>query len=113
MAASSCHAEFMVLGLAARHGKWAANLLEDMIGTSDPFHLLCKNTSAIKIVEDCSSNKCTKHLDREFFITNQLLQNRTALLQWVPTGDMYADIMTKPLGSVLPQQLSNKVLHGG
>ncbi|MBW0508506.1 hypothetical protein O181_048221 [Austropuccinia psidii MF-1] len=40
MAASSCHAEFMVLGLVTRHGKWAANLLEDMIGTSDPFHLL-------------------------------------------------------------------------
>ncbi|MBW0530391.1 hypothetical protein O181_070106 [Austropuccinia psidii MF-1] len=102
----------MALGLVARHGKWAANLLEDMIGTSDPFHLLCDNTSAIKIAEDCSSNKCTKHSDREFFITNKPLQNRMALLGWVHTGNMYADIMKKPLGSVLHQQLSNKVLHG-
>ncbi|MBW0536879.1 hypothetical protein O181_076594 [Austropuccinia psidii MF-1] len=103
----------MALGLAARHGRWAANLLEDMTGASDPFHLLCDNTSTIKIAEDCSSNKRTRHSDREFFITNQLLQNRTALLKWVSTGDMYADIMTKPLGSVLHQQLNRKVMHGG
>ncbi|MBW0479374.1 hypothetical protein O181_019089 [Austropuccinia psidii MF-1] len=108
-----CHAEFMALGLAARHGKWVANLLEDMLGMSYPFRLLCDNTSAIKIAEDCSSNKQTKHSDREFFITNQLLQNGTALLEWVPTGDMYADIMTKPLGLVLHQQFSTRVLHGG
>ncbi|MBW0531772.1 hypothetical protein O181_071487 [Austropuccinia psidii MF-1] len=99
--------------MAARHGRWAANLLEDMTGSSNPFHLLCDNTSAIKIAEDCSSKKCTRHSDREFFIMNQLLQNRMALLKWVPTGDMYADIMTKPLGLVFHQQLIRKVLHGG
>ncbi|MBW0536584.1 hypothetical protein O181_076299 [Austropuccinia psidii MF-1] len=113
VAASSCHAEFMVLGLAARHSRWAANLFEDITGVSDPFHLLCDNTSAIKIGEDCSSNKRTMDSDREFFITIQLLQNRTALLKWVATGNMYADIMKKPLGLVLNQQLSRKVLHGG
>ncbi|MBW0519992.1 hypothetical protein O181_059707 [Austropuccinia psidii MF-1] len=102
----------MALGLAARHGRWAANLLEDMTGASDPFHLLCDSTSAIKIAEDFSYKKRTRHSDREFFITNQLLQNRTALLKWVPTGNMYTDIMTKPLGSGLHQQLSRKLLHG-
>ncbi|MBW0542127.1 hypothetical protein O181_081842 [Austropuccinia psidii MF-1] len=79
VAASSCHAEFMLLGLAARHGKWLKNLLDDITGMTIPLQLLCDNTSAIRIAEDSLSNKRTKHSDREYFITNQLLRSKTAL----------------------------------
>ncbi|MBW0484195.1 hypothetical protein O181_023910 [Austropuccinia psidii MF-1] len=65
VAASSCHAEFMALGIAARH--------------------------------DSSSNKQTKHSDREFFITNQILRDGTATLA---------------LGSVSHQHLMRLVLFG-
>ncbi|MBW0503570.1 hypothetical protein O181_043285 [Austropuccinia psidii MF-1] len=36
VAASSCHTEFMALGMAARHGKWMKNLLDDMLGMPTP-----------------------------------------------------------------------------
>ncbi|MBW0486044.1 hypothetical protein O181_025759 [Austropuccinia psidii MF-1] len=110
VAASSCHAEFMALGLAARHGKWLKNLLEDITGMTIPLQLLCDNTLAIRIAEDSSSNKRTKHSDREYFITNHLLGSKTANLEWVSSGDKNAEIMTKPLGSVLHQRLCGRVL---
>ncbi|MBW0499003.1 hypothetical protein O181_038718 [Austropuccinia psidii MF-1] len=113
VAASSCHAEFMALGLAARHGKWLKNLLEDTTGATVPLKLLCDNTSAIRIAEDSSSNKRTKHSDREYFITNQLLRDKVATIEWVSSGNMSADIMTKSLGSVLHQRLSSQALCGG
>ncbi|MBW0468078.1 hypothetical protein O181_007793 [Austropuccinia psidii MF-1] len=33
LASSSCYAEFMTLGMAARHGKWMKSLIDDMLGT--------------------------------------------------------------------------------
>ncbi|MBW0523705.1 hypothetical protein O181_063420 [Austropuccinia psidii MF-1] len=57
VAASSFHAEFMALGLAARHGKWLKNLLDNITGMTIPLQLLCHNTSAICIAEDSLSNK--------------------------------------------------------
>ncbi|MBW0492944.1 hypothetical protein O181_032659 [Austropuccinia psidii MF-1] len=113
VAASSCHAEFMALGLVARHGKWLKNLLDDITGMTIPLQLLCDKTSAIRIAEDSLSNKRTKHSDREYFITNQLLRSGTESLEWVSSGDMSADIMTKPLGSVLHQRLCGHVLCSG
>ncbi|MBW0475938.1 hypothetical protein O181_015653 [Austropuccinia psidii MF-1] len=113
VAASSCHAEYMALGLAARHGKWLKNLIDDISGETVPLRLLCDNTSAIRIAEDSSSNKRTKHSDREYFITNQLLREKVATIEWVSSGDMSADIMTKPLGSVLHQRLCGQALCGG
>ncbi|MBW0509455.1 hypothetical protein O181_049170 [Austropuccinia psidii MF-1] len=113
VAASSCHAEFMALGLAARHGKWLKNLLDDITGETVPLRLLCDNTLAIRIAKDSSSNKQTKHSDREYFITNQLLKDKVATIKWVSSGNMSANIMTKPLGSVLHQRFFGQALCGG
>ncbi|MBW0544215.1 hypothetical protein O181_083930 [Austropuccinia psidii MF-1] len=104
--ASSCYAEFMALGMASRHGKWLKNLLDDMLGMPTPLRLLCDNTSTIQIGMDSASN-------REFFITNQLLRNGTATLEWIPTAEMRADAMTKSLGSVAHQHLKRLILFGG
>ncbi|MBW0463650.1 hypothetical protein O181_003365 [Austropuccinia psidii MF-1] len=108
--ASSCHAEFMALGIAAMHGKWLKNLLDNITDTAIPLRLFRDNTSAIHIAEDSLSNKRTKHSDREYFITNQLLRDKVASLEWVSSGNMSADIMTKPLGSVIHQRLCGQVL---
>ncbi|MBW0488685.1 hypothetical protein O181_028400 [Austropuccinia psidii MF-1] len=103
----------MALGMAARDGKWLKNLLDDMLGMPTPSRLLCDNTSTIWIATDSASNKRTKHSDREFFITNQLLRNGIAMLEWIPTAEMRADAMTKSLGLVEHQHLTRLILFGG
>ncbi|MBW0498793.1 hypothetical protein O181_038508 [Austropuccinia psidii MF-1] len=96
IASSSCHAEFMVLAMAARHGQWLQHPL---------LQLRCDNASCIKIAMDCSSNKRTQHSDRDFFFTNQLLYNGSACIHWVPSSKMLADGFTKPLGPLLHKRL--------
>ncbi|MBW0476803.1 hypothetical protein O181_016518 [Austropuccinia psidii MF-1] len=109
VASSSCHAEFMALGIAARHGQWVQNLLQEIAGETMVLNLKCDNASCMHIASDCTSNKRTRHSDREFFITNQLLHSGLATLTWICSGEMLADVFTKALGpqvhSVFAKQL--------
>ncbi|MBW0485389.1 hypothetical protein O181_025104 [Austropuccinia psidii MF-1] len=98
VASSSCHAEFMALGIAARHGQWVQNLLQEITGETMVLNLKCDNASCMRIASDCTSNKRTRHSDRECFITNQLLHSGLATLAWICSGEMLADVFTKALG---------------
>ncbi|MBW0481398.1 hypothetical protein O181_021113 [Austropuccinia psidii MF-1] len=100
-----CHAEFMALAMAARHGQWLQHLLLDVLSLKYVIQLRCDNASCIKIAKDCSSNKRTQHSDRDFFFTNQLLYNGSASIQWVPSSEMLADGFTKPLSPLLHKRL--------
>ncbi|EGN91649.1 hypothetical protein SERLA73DRAFT_67070, partial [Serpula lacrymans var. lacrymans S7.3] len=41
---------------------------------------------------------CTKHIQRKYhFIRDDLVSKGEAVIRYVPTGDMVADILTKPL----------------
>jgi hypothetical protein len=73
-------------------------------------HLICDNESAIKVSKDDSSNKRTRHTEREFFITNQALYEDKATLSWTPTDKQLADILTKPLSPEKHEQLAEQVL---
>ncbi|MBW0589305.1 hypothetical protein O181_129020, partial [Austropuccinia psidii MF-1] len=112
VASSRCHAKFMALGIAARHGRWMKSLLDNMLGSSTPLQLFCDNTSTIWIATDSSSNKRTKNSDREFFITNQILRDGTATLEWVPTTEKRENTLTKALGSVSHKHMTGLILFG-
>ncbi|MBW0505141.1 hypothetical protein O181_044856 [Austropuccinia psidii MF-1] len=101
VAASSCHAEYMALSVATRHGLWIRELIFSLTGKWLPVDLRCDNASCVKISKDSVSNKRTHHSDCDFFITNQALFQGKATLTWIPGVNMIADVMTKPLGSTL------------
>ncbi|MBW0468164.1 hypothetical protein O181_007879 [Austropuccinia psidii MF-1] len=110
VASSSCHAEFMALGIAARHSQWVQNLIDELLGHRLTIGMKCDNASCMKITMDCSSNKRTRHSDREFFISNQLLHKGLATLDWVCSAEMLADIFTKPLGPQIHQYFTDRLL---
>lgn len=111
VAASTCHAEFMALGLGIRNLLWVINLIEDCTGERYVGHLLCDNASAIKVATDDPSNKRTRHTDRDFFITNEALFKGQTAVQWIPSGDQLADILTKPLGRECFGRLRRAILR--
>ncbi|MBW0541611.1 hypothetical protein O181_081326 [Austropuccinia psidii MF-1] len=111
VASSSCHAEFMALGIAARHSQWIQNLVDEILGCFLTIDMKCDNASCMKITTDCSSNKRSRHLDREFFISNQLLHKGLATLSWVCSADMLADIFTKSLGPRPHAIITDKLLN--
>jgi hypothetical protein len=62
--------------------------------------------------KDDSSNKRTRHTEREFYITNQALFENKATLTWVATDKQLADILTKALApeqhGLLAKQIQGK-----
>jgi hypothetical protein len=60
--------------------------------------LHCDNQAAVRVATDDSSNKRTRHTDRDFYITNEALFKKLIELKWVPTAKQLADIFTKSLG---------------
>lgn len=98
VATSTCHAEYMALGTCAREAVCLRNLVSDVIGAMGPVSLFCDNTSAIHVAKDNSSNKRTRHTDREFYYVNEQLFKGTVTLHWVDSKSQKADILTKALG---------------
>ncbi|MBW0460388.1 hypothetical protein O181_000103 [Austropuccinia psidii MF-1] len=98
VAASTSHAEYMALSLAARQGSWLKKLINDVFDKDVPLLLQCDNESTIRISKNTASNKRTRHSDRDFFLINEMLYNKTAELEWVSTKEMRADGLTKCLG---------------
>ncbi|MBW0513756.1 hypothetical protein O181_053471 [Austropuccinia psidii MF-1] len=98
VAASTSHAEYMALSLAARQGCWLKRLIKDVFNSDMHLLLQCDNESAIRISNNTASNKRTRHSNRDFFEVNEMLYNKTAELEWVSTKAMKADGLTKSLG---------------
>jgi hypothetical protein len=98
VATSTCHAEFMALGWAARHAVWLKELYFDMTKHVTTPTLMCNNDAAVKISKDNSANKRTRHTERECFYVNEQIYCRRLAIEWVPTQQQLADIMTKALG---------------
>ncbi|MBW0473867.1 hypothetical protein O181_013582 [Austropuccinia psidii MF-1] len=111
VASSSCHAELMALGIAARHSQWMQNSLQEISGKTMVINLKCNNASCMRIVSNCISNKRTCHSDREFFITNQLFHNGLATLVWVFSEEMLANVLTKALGPQLHSTFAKQPLN--
>lgn len=98
VATSTCHAEYMALGTAAREAVWLRNLVMDVMGAMGPVGMFCDNTSAIHVSKDNSLHKRTRHTDCEFDYVNEQLFRGTVTLNWVDTKGQKADILTKALG---------------
>jgi hypothetical protein len=98
VATSTYHAEFMALGWAARHLVWLKELYFDMTKHVTTPTLMCNNNAAVKISKDNSANKCMQHTKRKGFYVSEQIHCWRLAIQWVPTQQQLADIMTKALG---------------
>ena len=110
VASSTCHAEYMALGVATRQTLWVRHLLRDVLKKDYTGHLHCDNQSAIKVSTDNASKKRTRHSDRDFYITNEALFQKKTALHWVSTKEQIADIFTKSLGPEIFCRLRTCVL---
>ncbi|CDO76033.1 hypothetical protein BN946_scf184818.g1 [Trametes cinnabarina] len=105
IAQSSTEAEYVALALAAKEGLWLSTLLSDL--DSPVFHalssrlqvplILVDNQSAMALAKNSSFHDRTKHIAvRHHFIRDEL-ERGTLTVEYVPTGDQVADVLTKSL----------------
>jgi hypothetical protein len=59
--------------------------------------LHCDNQAAIKLAQDDNYHARTKHIDIRYNFIRDVVKRRHIELQYCPTDDMTADILTKAL----------------
>ena len=89
----------MAAAQATKEAIWLKNLL----GTLDPqwtdsaISIHCDNQGAIALAENPSHHSRSKHIDIQYHFIREATQNNKIKLEYLPTEQMPADGLTKPL----------------
>jgi hypothetical protein len=78
---------------------WLGRMLSDMqMQQTEPTPLLCDNPGVIKLAKNPVFLEHTKHVEVQCHFIRQLVEDGSIELQYCPTEDQTADILTKSLG---------------
>ena len=117
VATSTTEAEYMALSTCAKEGLWISQLLRDIgmtqylgggIGkvgilqneaheAASPVQLKGDNQASLTLVKDAHIHERSKHIDVAYHHIRDLYKKNLIHLGYVPSQDMVADGMTKPL----------------
>lgn len=96
---SSTEAEYVALTEAICECKWIRKLLSELnIHCTEPVVIYEDNQSCIRVADDQKSNKRMKHLDIKYHFIVEAIKGDEIQIQYKPTNEQLADIMTKGLG---------------
>lgn len=108
---SSTEAEIVALSDALSHVMWLRRWLlaqGHVIGATTIYQ---DNEAVMKLMRsDRRTHQRTKHLDVRYFYARDLEQEGAIMLKWIPTADMIADLMTKPVTGALFKELTAKLM---
>jgi hypothetical protein len=97
---SLTESEYIALTYAAKEAAWLRRLLRQVGYTGHdvlPLQLYTDNLSACNMVRKDGLHECTKHIDNYYKYTKHKYKNGHILLDHMPSIDMPADGLTKPL----------------
>ncbi|SJL06876.1 uncharacterized protein ARMOST_10218 [Armillaria ostoyae] len=101
-ALSSTESEYMALTHVMKELLWIKLFLTSLaLPMPIPFPLLSDNDSCLTIANLLSNSPHLKHVDIRYHFIREHIQRGTFQMAWIPTNSMTADILTKPLGTVL------------
>ena len=105
----------MAISELVREHQWLINLTGELFGTINAptaIPIYTDSESAISIAGRDGSDGRTKHINVRYHIIKQALKDGTTTLDWVPTTQQLADILTKPVRPLaLYQSLRDQLLY--
>jgi hypothetical protein len=100
VALSSMEAEYMAASAACQEAVWLDRVLRELGSTNDNTIILYEdNKSCIQFSKNNSIHKRSKHIDQRYHYIRELVAENRVRLEYIPTEDNIADILTKPLAS--------------
>ncbi|KAL6291909.1 hypothetical protein ACE6H2_000051 [Prunus campanulata] len=97
---SSTEAEYRALANASAEVAWVRQILADLhVFLPEPPLLFCDNMSALALSSNPVFHSRIKHLDVDFHFVRERVQRKDFLVQYIPTDDQIADVLTKGLHS--------------
>jgi transposase InsO family protein len=98
VAQSTVEAEYAAMAHAAKEAIWLQYLLRDLgMSKYEPKVLYCDNQGAISLTKNPMHHAKTKHVDIQLHFIRDHVDKGTIIVEYCPTDDMLADLMTKGL----------------
>src|SRR5271154_2819160 len=100
-AVSTMEAEYMALSDASREAIARTHLYNDLdLSTTSPPLLLSDSQSALALTGDPTNYQRSKHIDIRYHFIRDVLQKDQISVDYIPSADQPADILTKALGPI-------------
>ena len=107
---SSTEAEFITLTHAAKEDLWLQHFITEVFQPLDfLIQIYSDNQSAIMIAYSNQMHAHTKHFNIRLYFLRDTIENKKITLEYLPTEQMVADVLTKGLPSPHTQVLSQKL----
>ena len=98
VATSSTEAEYMALSGAVKEIIWIQRMFKELGRTLEDEKIIYEdNQGAIALAKNPEQHARTKHIDIQYHFIRECIENGYIELKYIPTEDMVADAMTKPL----------------
>jgi hypothetical protein len=115
VALSSAESEYIALAETCKEVLWLREMMKGLdIKTSESTTILTDSQSCIAMLRNQRFSHRTKHFDTRYHFIRDHVAKGDIKLEYVPTAENTADLMTKPLGGVKTEYLRRKAgLIGG
>lgn len=98
VALSSAEAEYVALACAAQEAMWLRQLLSEISGGAETILIYEDNQSAIQMAKNPQFHGRSKHIDIRYHFIRDVVNKKCVTLEYCPTDQMIADMLTKGLG---------------
>eukprot|EP00253_Pinus_taeda_P026219 PITA_26219 len=106
----TAEAEYVAAASCCTQLLWIMQTLQDFqITCTPPISILCDNTSAIIISKNQVMHSNTKHIPIKYHFLHEQLLEQNVKLEYVPSKEQVADILTKPLPKETFEYLRQKL----
>jgi len=102
VATSTTESEYIALSDASKQGQWIRALLKELqrsqyLDDTLAVPIFSDNQGCIALARDPVAHSRTKHIDVRYHYIRQLVTYGKTTVEYIPTEEMVADILTKPL----------------
>lgn len=105
VALSSAEAEYIALSAAVRESIWLKELGKVLgVYKSGPMLILGDNTTAIGMTKESKITDASKHIAIQYHHIREAVKNGIAVVQYTPSEENTADLLTKGLARVLHER---------
>lgn len=95
---SSCEAEFMASTADACRAIWLQDLMSEIVNKAQEKVIIrINNKSAIELTKNHVFHGRSKHIHIRYHFTHNCVENEQVEVEYVPSEEQKADILTKPL----------------
>jgi hypothetical protein len=110
VALSSAEAEYVAACSACGEAVWLRKLITGLFDLElEETYIFCDNQSCIKLSENPVCHDRSKHIEIKYHYIREMVQKGAVKLQYVPTDEQVADVLTKPLSRVKFEYFRDKL----